>query len=278
MSNSSKVTIFAVGVVGVLAMYGLGCKAKPQVDPTLLSTENAVNEKVEHDPRLKNVDPALNIAEYAINKESLSNPAVKKSGEALFGVLGGITSTVSSPLKVHGGSVQAEAMLCWSPLGKDPATSSYMTFAVQDPLFLYIDNVTDAAPKPLRLNNNWTVTLTFNDGGGPEYHSIIFKGTSEFSGGVHEISMQGDADGQWMNSGYCASTAKAYSSLNYQVQHCGGSPGHYGPGSEPACNHLSQISIAPGSLADPSQPTTYTCLPIGQQAQKPCTIEIAPEN
>lgn len=194
-----------------------------------------------------------------------------------------ISPPVTSPIVVKGGSVDVEAPACLYPTGINPSVSSYVMQADGPNLFLYIDNVTVATPKPIKLNSEWTVTLTFTDSG-PENHSITLQGKTPFSGGLyHQIEMTGDDDGQWTNFGNCPISRGSYASMNFQAQHCGGSPGQYGPGTEPKCNHLSKILLTPGSLTDTSLPTEYDCFSPEQQhgvppPPKPCEIGISPSD
>jgi hypothetical protein len=190
-----------------------------------------------------------------------------------------ILPPTNAPIVVRGGSVEADAQVCWVPNGSDPAVSSYVANIIGPNLFLYIDNVTVPTPKPLKLNSEWTMTLTFTDVG-PVTHSIKLHGTTPSSEGIrHAISMQGDNDGRWINLGSCPGYAKFYNSMNYQVQHCGGSPGQYGSGQEPACNHLSQIQIGAGSLEEADTETTYNCIPPKQLTSgQYCTIGLATED
>src|SRR5271170_1236919 len=109
MGNSRKACTYAVGMLGVLAFYGLGCKSPEppivQVDPAVKNAEKALKEKVDNDPALKDIRPDVPVVLDALNQKCQIDTQFCKSILPFVGDIARSTSVGSSPLKVRGGAM-----------------------------------------------------------------------------------------------------------------------------------------------------------------------------
>jgi len=276
MSNSRTVATYAAGLLGMVAFFGLGCQPQKsqveKVDPALISAENALNQKVQHDPALEKLRPDLPRVENVINEESSNNPQVAKAYTRLLE--GATTSAVSSPLKVRGGSVTVRSL---TPID---CKSKEGTCQVQSPSVpIYLDGVLSADGNSLTTvkltpQSNWSLLLSFRSiGHNPDpYHTLSIctdigcktsgsPGTCSVGGQAPTtcVYLQSDQDPHgdgWstVDTQDTFASGKYFVGKKFSLISCNGGA----VGGETVCNHISTVKYS--SKGDPNDQTTYTCM------------------